>query len=132
MRLFKVLAASALLVAGVAPAVAKSPSGEARLAKILAGRVAGKPQQCIYLPSITNTRIIDGTAIVYDAGRTIYVNRPEGGARTLSSGDVMVTKPTNSELCNVDIVRMFDQGTHFERGFVNLGDFVPYRKPGAR
>ena len=75
---------------------------------------------------------ITGTAIVYNAGRTIYVNRPVGGARTLSSDDVMVTKPTNSELCNVDIVRMFDQGSHFERGFVNLGDFVPYRKPGAR
>ena len=132
MRLFKILAASALIVAGAAPALARPANGEARLAKILAGRVPGKPQHCIYLPSISDTRIIDGTAIVYDAGRTIYVNRPVAGARTLSSGDVMLTKPTNSELCNVDIVRMFDQGSHFERGFVNLGDFVPYKKPGAR
>jgi hypothetical protein len=132
MRLFKILAASALLVAGIAPALATSPNGEARLAKILAGRVPGKPQKCIYLPSITETRVIDGTAIVYHAGRTIYVNRPVAGARTLSSSDVLVTKPTNAELCSVDIVRIFDQGTHFERGFVNLGDFVPYRKPGAR
>jgi hypothetical protein len=132
MRLFKILAASALLVAGTAPVVAASATGEARLAKILAGRVPGKPQHCIYLPSISDTQIITGTAIVYNAGRTIYVNRPVGGARTLSSGDVMVTKPTNSELCNVDIVRIFDQGQHFERGFVNLGDFVPYRKPGVR
>jgi hypothetical protein len=129
MRLFKILAASTLLLAGAGAGIAASQTGEARLAKILAGRVAGKPVHCIYLPQIRDTRIITGTAIVYDAGHTIYVNRP-AGARTLSSGDVMVTKPTSSQLCNVDIVRIMDQGTHFPRGFVNLGDFVPYRKPG--
>lgn len=132
MRLFNILAASALILAGGGTALAGPPKGEARLAKMLAGRVPGKPVHCIYLPSIRDTQIISGTAIVYDAGRTIYVNRPAGGARELSSGDVMLTKPTNSELCNVDIVRLFDQGTHFPRGFVNLGDFVPYHKPGAR
>ena len=131
MRLLKILAASALILVGATPALADSKSGEERLAKILKGRVPGPPQRCIYLPSIRESRIIDGTAIIYDAGRTIYVNRPVGGARTMSSSDVMVTKPTSSELCNVDIVRLFDQGTHFQRGFVNLGDFVPYRKPDA-
>jgi hypothetical protein len=127
MHIRKVLAASALVLA-VTGAVAASPKGEARLARMLEGRVPGKPVNCIYLPQIRSTQVISGTAIVYDAGRTIFVNRPEGGARSLSSGDVLVTKPHANQLCSVDIVRVFDQGTHFERGFVNLGDFVPYTK----
>jgi hypothetical protein len=128
MHILKVLAASALILAGSASAIAASQAGEARLTRILEGRVAGKPVDCIYLPQIRSTQVISGTAIVYDAGRTIYVNRPEGGARSLSSGDVLVTKPHANQLCDVDIVRVLDQGTHFPRGFVSLGDFVPYTK----
>ena len=130
MHILKVLAASALILAGSAPVIASSVSekGEARLARILEGRVAGEPQQCIFLPQIRNTQIISGTAIIYDAGHTIYVNRPESGARWLSQGDVLVTKPHANELCNVDIVRLLDQGTQFQRGSVGLGDFVPYTR----
>lgn len=133
MHILKVLAASALILAGSAPVIAGSAvsaKGEARLARMLEGRVPGKPVQCIFLPQIRNTQIISGTAIVYDAGRTIYVNRPASGARWLSQGDVLVTKPHANQLCNVDIVRLLDQGTHFQRGSVGLGDFVPYKKVG--
>jgi hypothetical protein len=132
MPILKVLAASALVLAVSGAGVAASPKGEARLARMLEGRVPGKPVDCIYLPQIRSTQVISGTAIVYDAGRTIFVNRPEGGARSLSSGDVLVTKPHANQLCSVDIVRVFDQGTRFERGFVNLGDFVPYTKARQR
>jgi hypothetical protein len=134
MRILRVLAASALILAGTTPVLAASAKsavtakGEVRLAKILAGRVPGKPVQCIFLPQVRSTQIISGTAIVYDAGRTLYVNRPESGARWMSSGDVLVTKPHANQLCNVDIVRLLDQGTHFQRGSVGLGDFVPYTR----
>lgn len=128
MRILKALAASAMILAGTGSVLAASRSGEARLSRMLEGRVAGKPVDCIYLPRIRSTQVISGTAIVYDAGRTIYVNRPEGGARSLSSGDVLVIKPHGNQLCDVDIVRVLDQGTHFQRGFVSLGDFVPYTK----
>ena len=128
MRFVSALAASALLLAGAASGIAATQKGEERLARIIDGRVAGKPVDCIYLPRVRSSQIISGTAIVYDAGSTIYVNRPDGGARSLSSGDVMVTKPHANQLCKVDIVRLRDQGTHFERGFVNLGNFIPYTR----
>ena len=128
MRILKVLAASAMILTGTGSVLAASQSGEAKLSRMLEGRVAGKPVDCIYLPRIRSTQVISRTAIVYDAGSTIYVNRPEGGARSLSSGDVLVIKPHGSQLCDVDIVRVLDQGTHFPRGFVSLGDFVPYTK----
>jgi hypothetical protein len=129
MRFVNALAASALLIAGTVPVAAASPTGEAKLAKILDGRVAGQPVDCIYLPRIRSTQVVNGTAIVYDAGPTIYVNRPASGAETLSSSDVLVTKTHIAQLCSIDIVRLFDQGTpRIERGFVNLGSFVPYTK----
>ena len=104
-------------------------TGEEKLAKELEGRVAGKPVDCIYLPTITSSRIIDRTAIVYEAGRTLYVNRPRGGADQLNDSDIMVLNLHSSQLCSIDIVHLHDQTSHFMSGFVNLGEFVPYTKP---
>jgi hypothetical protein len=123
------IAGAALLVA--LPVIAKTDraaEGEARLSKTLAGRVAGMPVSCINLREIRSTTIIDRTAIVYDLGGKLYVNRP-GGASTLDDDDILVTKTHTSRLCDVDIVHLIDRSTHFPSGFVNLGKFVPYSKP---
>lgn len=120
------LAAAAVLAA---PAAA-SPRlhGEAQLAKLLEGRTPGKPVDCIDLSRVYSSQIVDGTAIVYDSGSTLYVNRPRGGAESLDNWDVMVTKPFNHELCRVDVVQLLDSGSHFYKGSVFLGAFVPYTK----
>ena len=123
-----VLAAGAAVLSAPAVQAGEKLSGEEKLAKILEGRVAGEPVNCIYLPRVRDTRIIDKTAIVYDAGSTIYVNRPKSGADRLDSHDVMVTKPTGSSLCSVDTVNLHEQSHHFWSGFVGLGQFVPYTK----
>lgn len=128
MRLIHALAAVAMLGTGIVPAMARPADGEAALAKEIEGRVPGKPVNCIPLTSIRSSRIIDRTAIVYDAGRTIYVNRPRAGASSLNRWDILVTKPTGSQLCNLDIVRLADQSNRMPRGSVSLGDFVPYKK----
>lgn len=103
---------------------------EAKLAKILEGRVAGEPQDCIFLPTIRGSRIVDKTAIIYDAGRTLWVNRPRSGARSLDDDDILVTNlyGSSSQLCSIDIVRLHDRSSFFYSGFVGLGEFVPYRK----
>ncbi|MFY8195622.1 MAG: hypothetical protein ACOVKV_11115, partial [Novosphingobium sp.] len=82
-------------------------------------------------PRVINTRIYDKTAIVYDAGNTLWVNRPDAGAATLSDNDIMVTTPFGSQLCSVDIVRMVDRNAGFWRGSIGLGQFVPYKKVKA-
>lgn len=61
--------------------------------------------------------------------RKLYVNRPVNGASSLRRNLVLVTKTFSTQLCNVDIVRLRDQGSNFEAGFVSLGKFVPYVKP---
>lgn len=122
------LAAGSLLLAGAAADAKPRLTPEQELAKALDGRVAGKPQDCLYLPRVVSTRIYDKTAIVYDAGTTLWVNRPDSGASTLDDNDIMVTTPFGSQLCSVDIVRMVDRNAGFWRGSVGLGKFVPYTK----
>ena len=129
-----VLAAATALSLSVAVDAKPRVSGEEKLAKLLEGRVAGEPTDCIYLPRVRSSRIISDTAIVYDAGSIIYVNRPRGGANGLDDDDVMVTEfhGGGSSLCSIDVVRLHDRSTLFYNGFVSLGDFVPYRKVAAR
>ena len=129
-----VLAAATVLSLSVSADARPRLAPEAKLAKMLDGRVAGKTQDCIFLPTIRSTRVIDKTAIVYDAGRTLWVNRPRSGAESLDDDDVLVTdlRGSGSSLCSVDIVQLHDRYSHFYSGFVGLGEFVPYKKVALR
>lgn len=115
----------ATLPASAAPRLAP----EARLAKALAGRVAGKPVDCIPMHQIQSSEIFERTAILYKSGSTWYVNRPASGANFLDRNDVLVTNTHSSNLCSIDIVRLLDSGSHFPSGSLGLGKFVPYTKP---
>ena len=126
MRKLITLLAGTLLLGGVAQA--KPQDREAELARALQGRVAGEPVQCIDLHRVRSSRIITDTAIIYDAGSVIYVNRPANGADQLNQWDTMVTRTPSTRLCNVDTVTMVDRASHSFTGVVFLGDFVPYRR----
>lgn len=130
MRKMLVAAAlAALTLPGVASADEKpNPKGEAELAKMLEGRVAGKAVKCLPTYAMDNSTIIDGTAIVYRSGAKLYVNRPRSGADTLDDDDILLTKIYGSQLCNIDKVDLLDRTSRMWNGFVVLGDFVPYEK----
>lgn len=108
------------------------PKGEAELAKLLGGRTEGKPERCISTSTDINPRIIEGTAIVYDFGRTIYVNRPRGNLSTLREGNMLVTNLWGSQLCSLDRVRTVEPGSGFPHSIMVLGEFVPYARPGKK
>ena len=119
---------TAAFLSAVPAAAAPRLAPEAKLARALEGRVAGEPVRCISLHNIRSSQIIDRTAIIYDAGGTLYVNRPKAGGESLDSWDVLVTRPFDSRLCNVDVVHLYDSTSRMQTGMVFLGDFVPYRK----
>lgn len=125
-----IIAAAAVATAPAASAKEKL-TGEQQLEKLLGGRVAGEPQNCIQLTGSNSTTIIDGTAIVYRIGSTLWVNRPKGGAESLDDDDILVTKLTGSQLCSIDTVQLRDRTSQMYSGFVSLGEFVPYRRPKA-
>jgi hypothetical protein len=121
-----VIAATALLAA---PSLLAKPrlTGEERLAKRLEGREAGKPQSCLPSWETRDLEVIDGVALVYGHGDTIWVNRPDN-AKDLDDDEILVTKTSGSQFCRLDIVQTMDRTSHFTTGFVALGDFVPYKK----
>ena len=131
MRIVSILMCAALAIGGMQASAAKpdTSKAEARLAKALAGRVAGEPVDCLYLRDIRSSRIFDRTAILYETnGGKLYVNRPKSGASSLNSNDVMVTDTRSSQLCSIDVVRLYDSGARMQSGFVGLDEFVPYTK----
>ncbi len=98
-----------------------------RLNKLLEGREAGKPVHCISNFDTRDMQVIDGVAIVYGWGNTIWVNVPKN-AKDLDDDDILVTHTSGSQLCDLDIVHTVDRTGHFTTGFVSLGEFVPYRR----
>lgn len=121
------LAATALVAGGAAVSAKPRLTPEQRLEKLLEGRTAGKPTSCISSADSRDMEVIDGVALVYHSGSTLYVNRPKNADR-LDSDDILVVRPTGSQLCRLDMVQTVDRMGHFVTGFVNLGDFVPYRR----
>jgi hypothetical protein len=125
-RFFSSILLGASLIA--APAVAAPrDTPEVQLQKLLAGRTAGKPVDCIPLSS-NSSQVIEGKAIVYRVGSKLYVNEPRSGAESLNDDDILVTKVFGSQLCSIDTVNLVDRTSRFPRGFVILGKFVPWTK----
>ena len=111
---------------------ATNPKGEQSLARLLEGRTAGPPVNCIDPGRAFSAEIIDETAIVYRMpGGKLYVNRPRIGASLLDHDAVLLSRTVGMQLCDRDIVHMVDRGGRGparSRGAVSLGPFVPYSK----
>jgi len=130
-----VIAAAAALTMLAAPAFADEPAqpemtkGEAKLAKILEGRVAGEPTRCIRTIGSRNLQQIDRTALVYKDGKTIWVNRTRT-PDAIDDSDIMVIKRFDgSNLCRTDNITLVDRLSGSFSGIIFLDDFVPYRQP---
>jgi hypothetical protein len=123
------LAIGTLALAGSAAQAKQTTAekGEARLAKMLEGRVAGEPRNCITSYNSRNVQVIDRTAIVYDAGKTVWVARPQN-PRMLDKFDVLVIQRHGSQLCANDTMRTIDPTSGFNTGAVFLENFVPYTR----
>ena len=130
-----ILAATAALTMLAAPASAQDYAdreltrGEAKLAEMLDGRVAGEPERCIRTIGSRNLTQIDETALVYKQGRTIWVNytRTPG---SIDSNDIMVIRKFDgSSLCRTDQITTVERFGGFLSGVIFLDDFIPYRLP---
>lgn len=119
---------AALAFAAPATAAAPAPAGEAELAEMLEGRVAGEPVDCIRSDSAQGMQIVDGTAMVFRRGNTLYVNRPDG-ARSLDEWDLPVIHQFGSQLCKQDRIELRDRTSNISGPSVFLARFVPYTRP---
>ena len=130
-RLVLTAAAIGALAAPVA-AQAEDPvaptRGEAKLAKMLEGRVAGEPERCIRTFGSKSLTQIDDTALVYKDGDTVWVNYTSS-PDSIDDGDYLVIKKFDAtSLCRTDQITTYSRTGNFFSGVIFLDDFVPYRK----
>lgn len=111
-----------------AGAEAAASKGEARLAKLLEGRIAGEPVRCIRTLPSQRMQTIDGTAYVYGSGNTIYVQRTRNPDQ-IDGRDALVTQRFDAgRLCRLDQMTTIDPVLGFFTGAVFFEDFVPYTR----
>lgn len=123
---FAVTAAAAGLVA--APIEAARLSGEERLAKLIEGRIAGEPRDCIFTPGNANLTVIDKTAIVYKQGGKVWINRTANPEQIDDDDILVIRRFSGSSLCRQDTITLADRSTGMFTGVLFLEDFVPYEK----
>lgn len=122
-----VIAVALALPIALAGAADRKEASEARLAKMLEGRVAGEPVSCITAFRSSGLTVLEEVGLVYDAGEVVYVARVRdpGGLR---SDDILVMQRTGSLICTTDIMRTVDRSTGAQTGVLFIDSFVPYRK----
>src|SRR3546814_15797502 len=123
--LIATILSAAMLAAAPAAVASDKPTGEEKLAKMLDGRVAGEPRDCITLSSVTSSQVVDKTAIVYRIGSTLWVHRPENGAESLDDNDhIPVHKLLSPRLCSIDTVQSPARAYHLYTSFLPPGKFL--------
>ena len=130
-----------LLVAGTAsigstsPQAEVTPKAEARLARLLEGRVAGKPVSCLKLIGRPETKVVADAAVIYGKGKTVYVNRTHT-PRLLGNGDhaslvEIICRNNVAEFYRPYGFGYFGLPVGERRIEVTLAEFVPYHRIGS-
>ena len=107
---------------------AEMTEGEAKLAKLLEGRVAGEPESCIRTFPSRSFTIIDETALVYRQGDTLWVNTTRNPESIDDNEILVIDRFSATQLCRTDQITLRDRYSGFFGGVLFLGDFVPYRE----
>ncbi len=106
----------------------RSVKAQATYDRMLAGKTAGPAAKCLPLQRSNDMTVIDDDTILYQDGRTTYVNQPLGSCNLLGSGGfALVTRVFGSQLCRGDIATVVDTSSGATVGSCALGDFIPYR-----
>lgn len=118
-----------LALAVAAPAVAAGPDGEAKLARLIAGRTAGPPRSCIPRFRDDRSQVIEKVGVVFDVGATRYVSRFDGGCDQLTTFTRLVTRTPTTQLCAGDIADVVtNTPPTINLASCTYGRFVPYTR----
>lgn len=127
MRLFMFVITAFATAAGAATTYSSDP--EARLSRLVQGRVAGEPVSCITLFRDHRVYTVDRLAEVYEVGAIRYVNRFDGGCQALTTDTIAVSRTPTDRLCEGDILDLNSTpAPSIPVGSCTFGKFTPYKK----
>ena len=107
----------------------RAVKGAERLERMLEGRVAGEPVNCIRTLPTAPMTTINRTAYVFGRGSTIYVQRTRKPDQ-IDNRDTLVLRRFGGgqQLCRQDVATTIDPATQIFTGAVMFEDFVPYKR----
>lgn len=120
----------AAIGASVAAMAEDSGPPSPALAAALAGRVAGKPQNCIALSPGDGPEVIDNRTILYrQSGARLWLNRLDQACPSLREEDIVVVESYGGQLCRSDRFQVAGRNGGVPSAFCYFGAFTPYDKP---
>jgi hypothetical protein len=97
---------------------------------LLAGRVAGPPQQCVALSRLSGPEVIDANTILYrESGRRIWRTGAVGHCAVVRPLDTLIVEVYGNQLCANDRFRVVRPGTIIPSASCRFQPFVPFDKP---
>lgn len=95
----------------------------------LAGRTAGKPEECIHLGFTEGPQIVDQHTILYRDGRRMWKTGPVSDCPSLRPATTLVVEVFGGQLCHNDHFRVVEPGDIIPGPICRFRPFVPYDLP---
>ena len=124
-----VLVLGMTLISGAAMAGGKDKDKD-KLAKALEKyEKTGKVERCITTTNINTSRVIDDYNILFImSGKKAYLNKMKHRCSRLGFEKAFSYKLHTNQLCNVDIITVFDSSGGIQGPSCGLGKFIEYKK----
>ena len=109
----------------------RSASGQRTLDRLLAGKVAGGPLDCIPNYNINSSSTIDGRTIVFDRPGSAYLVHLTPGCEMIDNGAYALLSRQfgGLGLCRGDIQHVIDTVNRMNAGSCTVAEIIPYKKP---
>lgn len=121
-RVAVIRASGLVLAAGLSVGAARDP---------LAGRVAGKPVDCISLSLNATPEIVDERTILYrQGGRRMWRTGPVGACPSLRPLNTLIVENYGGRICRNDRFRVLIPSTTIPSGYCRFAAFTPYERVG--
>lgn len=109
---------------------ANSDKDKAEMAKVMAKyEKTGAVKRCIMLSQIDSTKVFDDYNILFKMrGKKAYLNTLPNRCSRLGFEESFSYKVSINQLCNVDLITVFDSTNTIQGPSCGLGKFVEYKE----
>jgi ABC-type Fe3+-hydroxamate transport system substrate-binding protein len=134
MRTILVASAAAVLLAACSTATeppVRSAQDQAKYLKLIDGRVAGAPLNCLPSFEANDMRVIDDQTIVFgERTSRVYVANLRSPCDNVGQpGFALVTRTPGTGMCSGDIATVVQTTSGITAGSCVIGTFTPYTRP---
>ncbi|HEY7007105.1 MAG TPA: hypothetical protein VH392_11575 [Sphingomicrobium sp.] len=109
----------------------RSADGQRTLDRLLAGKVAGRPTDCVPNYNISSSSTIDGRTIVFDRPGTAYLIHLTPGCEMIENHSYALLSRQfgGLGLCRGDIQHVIDTVSRTTAGSCGVAEIIPYTRP---